>query len=82
MKTVILKTNAHGAPYLSGNYEFKLSDYTLVTEDEIPIKTITFGWSVEKPSNLDSSYSDEELFEILAEKLRKDFLDFCKNYKK
>jgi hypothetical protein len=84
MDTVILKfkkASANGGlaeistPYLEGDYKFTIDE--LVTYDRehlIPIKNISFPWCVEMQQDLSRLSQRDEFYEMLAEKLKQDFL--------
>jgi len=83
MKTAVLKfkKNQEGqfVPYIDGNYEFNIQEQPIFNSDLIPVKKISFEWSVEMPQDVNYSQKENELFEMLAEKLKNDFLKFIKN---
>ena len=56
-----------------GDFNFELSD-TFLTDDQIPIKKITFDWCVETPEEVILNFNKDEIIEALAEKLKQDFI--------
>ena len=73
MKTAQLKIS-DGKPFIDGNYEFKMSDMAVMSEDQIVTKDITFSWCLESPNSI----SDDEAIKIMAEKIKNDFIEFAK----
>lgn len=62
------------------NFEFDLSPLTLTENNEAVIK-ISFDWSVELPQIERPHQNMVEINEILAEKLKQDFLKVLNNEK-
>lgn len=63
---------------IEGDFKFELSP-TIITEDLIPIKKITFDWSVEISQSEILIYGEDRIYEILSEKLKQDFKKLLKN---
>jgi len=57
---------------IDGDFKFELSS-TIITEDLIPIKKITFDWCVEISQAEILVYGEEKIHEMFAEKLKQDF---------
>lgn len=68
--------NGKFIPYVEGDFKFQASDTTVLEKDLIPKKDITFSWSVEMQQDVSGLYGDEELYEMMAEKLKQDFIKF------
>jgi hypothetical protein len=99
MKTAVLKFKKNqeeqSIPYIDGNYEFNISEQPIFNSDLIPVKKISFEWSVEMSQDVNYSQrsskeahefirgsmseKENELFEMLADKLKNDFLKFIKS---
>ena len=67
-------------PYIEGNYEFKISNEFTYSDNFVPMKDVSFGWSIEIMQDISTLQKEEEAFEMLAEQLKNDFLVFLKNY--
>jgi len=62
-------------PYVDGNYEFTISDGAIY-DNQVAYKHISFKWSVEMGQNMKFLQRENELYEMLAEKLKQDFLKY------
>lgn len=78
MKTTVptLKTENNELK-VEGNFDFELSS-TIITEDLIPIKKITFNWGVEISQAEILIYGEDMILELFGEKLKRDFINFSK----
>lgn len=65
-------------PYIDGNFEFNIYENPIYDENLEPLKKIWFWWSVEQSQDIAALQKDNELFEMLAEQLKQDFLKFLK----
>ena len=89
MKTAQIKLHDEtNQPIIDGNFKFKMSDklspyegsitktdnpkISLLDNDYIPTKTIEFEWSMECPEGIE----DTIVIELLAERLKQDFINF------
>jgi hypothetical protein len=80
MKTPVLEFNEQHEPYIEGNFEFVMGKTTYDHENFIPIKPVTFYWSAEMAQDIPWFDKEGELIEILAEKLKQDFIKFIQSY--
>ena len=62
----------NGELSIDGDFKFELSP-TIITEDFLPIKKITFDWCVEISQAEMLVYGEEKIYEMFAEKLKQDF---------
>lgn len=63
---------------IEGDFKFELSP-TILTEDLTTVyKKITFNWCTDIPNQILMEFSEEEIIEIFAEKLKQDFKKLTK----
>jgi hypothetical protein len=62
---------------IKGDFKFELSP-TIITEDLIPIKKITFDWCVEISQAEMVTYGEDKILELFGEKLKQDFIKILK----
>ncbi len=60
---------------IEGDFNFELSP-TLVTDDLIPFKKVTFDWCVEISNAELITFGEDKIIETFAEKLKQDFIKF------
>jgi len=82
--SVIVKFNPDNNfnPYINGNFEFNVSDVVVDACNVSPLKCVSFWLSMETVQDVMVLQKNNEFFEILAEQLKKDFLNFLINYPK
>lgn len=62
-------------PYIEGDFEFIIEDKCIYSETELePFKKISFWWSPEMYQDISMLNKDGDLYEMIAEKLKQDFL--------
>lgn len=75
---------------IKDNFKFDVSDVYYMPHNFNAFKIISFGWSVEYPQSaifwdgkipkfIEPSFSQDEIFEILGDKLKNDFINYAKN---
>lgn len=67
----------NGELQIEGDFKFELSS-TIITEDLIPIKKITFDWNLEISQTEITTYGEDEILEMFGEKLKRDFIKLSK----
>jgi len=78
MKTQVPKIKIeNGELLIDGDFKFELSP-TIITEDLIPIKKVTFDWCVEISQAEMMTYGEDKILEIFGEKLKQDFIKLSK----
>ena len=77
MKTQVPKIK-NGELKVEGDFKFELSK-TIMTEDLIPIKKVTFDWCVEISQGDMINYGEDNILELFGEKLKHDFIKQLKN---
>lgn len=81
MKTELPKIKIkNGELQIEGNFNFELSP-TIITEDLIPIKKITFDWCVEISYAEMIEFGEDKILELFGEKLKQDFINLNKTNK-
>jgi len=76
MKTQIPKIAiVNGELGIEGDFCFEASP-TIITEDLIPIKKITFDWCVEISQAEMILFGEDNIFEMFGEKLKQDFIKY------
>ena len=79
MKTQVPKIKVeNGELQIEGNFNFELSP-TIITEDLIPIKKITFDWCVEISQSELMTFGEDKILEMFGDKLKQDFIKIIKN---
>jgi len=81
MKVARLKFNDEHQPYMEGNFGFYMSSgcgYHPV--DFTPVKNITFHWSPEAGQDRYWAGGNRALAEVIAERLKQDFINFVMSY--
>lgn len=79
MKTQVPKIKIENEQLqIEGNFNFELSP-TIITEDLVPIKKITFDWCVEISQSEMMTFGDDKILEMFGEKLKQDFINLNKN---
>ena len=74
MKTQVPKIKIeNGELQTEGVFKFELSP-TIITEDLIPIKKITFDWCVEISQAEIMVFGEDKILEMFGEKLKQDFI--------
>jgi hypothetical protein len=74
MKTQVPKIKIeNGELQTEGDFKFELSP-TIITEDLIPIKKITFDWCVEISQAEIMVFGEDKILEMFGEKLKQDFI--------
>jgi hypothetical protein len=74
MKTQVPKIKIeNGELQIDGDFKFELSP-TIITEDLIPIKKVTFDWCVEISQAEMMTYGEDKILEMFGEKLKQDFI--------
>lgn len=76
MKVAEIKLDEKSKLYADGHYEFEMDEKTIQNSDKICYKRITFGWDAHPNLTTDYSSMCEELFELLGERLKQDFISF------
>lgn len=67
-------------PYIEGDFNFKLDgDVIYSPEDYSPIIKIYFEWCPEVYQDESFELDTDEVFELIAEKLKQDFIKFSKD---
>jgi hypothetical protein len=78
MKTQVPKIKIeNGGLQIDGDFIFELSP-TIITEDSIPIKKITFDWCVEISQAEMITFGEDKIMEMFGEKLKQDFIKLSK----
>ena len=78
MKTQVPKIKVeNGELQIEGNFNFELSP-TIITDDLIPIKKITFDWCVEISQAELMKFGEDKILEMFGEKLKQDFIKLSK----
>lgn len=78
MKTQIPKIKVeNGNLQIEGDFKFELST-TILTEDNKPIKKITFDWCTELSQADMMNYGEDNIIELFAEKLKQNFIGLSK----
>jgi hypothetical protein len=78
MKTQVPKIKIeNGELQIDGDFKFELSP-TIITEDLIPIKKVTFDWCVEISQAEMITYGEDNILEMFGEKLKRDFIKLSK----
>ena len=78
MKTKVPKIKIeNGELHIEGDFNFQLSP-TIITEDLIPIKKVTFDWCVEISQAEMMTYGEDKILELFGEKLKQDFIKLSK----
>ncbi len=78
MKTQVPKIKIeNGELQIEGDFKFESSP-TIITEDLIPIKKITFDWCVEISQSEMITYGEDTILELFGEKLKQDFIKLSK----
>jgi len=67
----------NGELQIDGDFKFELSP-TIITEDLIPIKKVTFDWCVEISQAELMIYGEDKILEMFGEKLKHDFIKLNK----
>lgn len=62
---------------IEGDFKFELSP-TIVTEDSVPMKKISFLWCPELSIDISNQFGEEAIIELFAEKLKQDFIKCSK----
>ncbi len=62
---------------IEGDFKFELSP-TIITEDSIPIKKVTFDWCVEISRAVMMTYGEDKILEMFGDKLKRDFIKLSK----
>jgi hypothetical protein len=65
---------------IEGDFKFELSP-TIITEDLIPIKKVTFDWCVEISQAEMMTYGEDKILEMFGDKLKQDFIKLSKQKK-
>lgn len=65
-------------PCVDGNFEFEISEDVIYDDDYMPTKEIKFNWSVVSEQSIFECENTEDNIELLAERLKQDFIDFVK----
>lgn len=79
MKTQVPKIKIeNGELQIEGNFNFELSP-TIITEDLVSIKKITFDWCVEILQSGMMTVGEDKILEMFGEKLKQDFINLNKN---
>jgi hypothetical protein len=77
MKTAQVIKKENGELTIEGQFKFDSANITHINEYNQPIFKIFFDWCPEAP---DGDYN--KMYEMMAEKLKQDFLEYCGTYKK
>jgi len=78
MKTQVPKIKIkNGELQIEGDFNFELSP-TIIAEDLIPIKKITFDWCVEISQAEIITYRKDKILKMFGEKLKQDFIKLSK----
>jgi len=75
MKTTQIIKSENGELITEGQFKFKASSITHINQYNQPVFKICFDWCPEAP---DGDY--DKMYEMMAEKLKQDFLDHCREY--
>ena len=67
----------NGKLEIDGDFKFELSP-TIITEDLIPIRKVTFDWCVEISQAEIMTYGEDKILELFGEKLKQDFIKLSK----
>lgn len=67
----------NGKLEIDGDFKFELSP-TIITEDLIPIRKVTFDWCVEISQAEIMTYGKDKILELFGEKLKQDFIKLSK----
>lgn len=74
MKTQVPKIKIeNGELQTEGDFKFELSP-TIITEDLIPIKKVTFDWCVDISQFEIQVFGEDNILEMFGEKLKQDFI--------
>jgi len=68
----------NGSIVIDGIFKFKVSD-TIYDPDFQPVKIISFTWSPEIPQNINQMIGEHVIIEMLAQKLKEDFIYYANN---
>jgi hypothetical protein len=68
----------NGSIVIDGIFKFNLS-YTKYGPDSQPVKMISFPWSPEIPQNINQMMGEHVIIEMLAQKLKEDFIYYANN---
>jgi hypothetical protein len=78
MKTQVPKLKIENEELqIDGDFKFEVSS-TIITEDLIPIKKVTFDWCVEISQAEMMIYGEDKVLELFGEKLKQDFIKLSK----
>ena len=78
MKTQVPKLKIENKELqIDGDFKFEVSP-TILTEDLIPIKKVTFDWCVEISQAEMMFHGEDKILELFGEKLKQDFIKFSK----
>ena len=78
MKTQVPKIKIeNGELQIEGNFNFELSP-TIINNDLIPIKKITFDWCVEISQAEMMTFGEDKILELFGERLKQDFIELSK----
>jgi len=66
-------------PEIEGDFKFTASALYLDPVNSITYKEIRFPLNVELPQHPDAKYTNDELYEMMGEKLKQDFIAFAKS---
>lgn len=81
MSVARLKMNDEHQPYMEGNFDFHIKSGCAYSPiDFAPIKNITFQWSPEVGQDLLWAGGNRVLAEVIAERLKQDFIEFIMSY--
>ena len=74
MKTQVQKIKIeNGKLQTEGDFKFELSP-TIITENFIPIKKVTFDWCIEISQAEIQVFGEDNILEMFGEKLKQDFI--------
>jgi hypothetical protein len=76
---VQVKFDENNKYYFDGDFEFKRSETIIDPKDLTPKRLIMFDWNLELPLDLHALYVDNSWQELIAEKLKQDFLKVLKD---
>jgi len=73
-----LRFKENNEPYIDGEFEFRVIDRVILENDLTTSIELVFKWNPETKVDI-SAFSNDVYNELIAEKLKKDFLKFLNN---
>ena len=67
-----------GKPIIEGNFEFSIGQPIYNPANFMPTIDITFKWCPEVPIETQKAMEEDQYVELIAEKLKQDFIQYIK----